>query len=115
MSQVDTRAEARTLPTDTSVAALDKSALKIDVQNLDFFYGKTQALKNVSIPFKDKTVTALIGPSGCGKSTLLRVMNRIYALYPGQVAKGAIMLDGENILDRKIDVATLRSRVGMVF
>ena len=63
----------------------------------------------------DKGVTALIGPSGCGKSTLLRAMNRIYGLYPGQRAEGQIMLDGVDILDRKIDVATLRSRIGMVF
>jgi phosphate transport system ATP-binding protein len=63
----------------------------------------------------EKGVTALIGPSGCGKSTLLRAMNRIYGLYPGQRATGEIMLDGENILDKRVDVATLRSRVGMVF
>jgi phosphate transport system ATP-binding protein len=89
--------------------------VKMRTQNLDFFYGKHQALHSVSLPVLDKGVTALIGPSGCGKSTLLRTMNRIYALYPGQHATGEIMLDGENILDRKVDVATLRSRVGMVF
>jgi phosphate transport system ATP-binding protein len=94
---------------------LAPGTIKMHAQNLDFFYGKHQALHSVSLPILDKGVTALIGPSGCGKSTLLRVMNRIYALYPGQTAKGAVMLDGENILDRKIDVATLRSRVGMVF
>ncbi|HEX4180839.1 MAG TPA: phosphate ABC transporter ATP-binding protein PstB [Caulobacteraceae bacterium] len=82
---------------------------------LDFFYGKSQALHGVSLPIIEKGVTALIGPSGCGKSTLLRTMNRIYGLYPGQRAAGEIILDGENILDRKMDVATLRSRVGMVF
>jgi phosphate transport system ATP-binding protein len=89
--------------------------VKMHTQNLDFFYGKHQALHSVSLPVVDKGVTALIGPSGCGKSTLLRTMNRIYALYPGQHATGTIMLDGENNLDRKVDVATLRSRVGMVF
>ena len=67
-------------------------------RNLDFFYGKTHALKGVSIPFAEKAVTALIGPSGCGKSTLLRALNRMYALYPGQRATGKIMLDGEDIL-----------------
>jgi phosphate transport system ATP-binding protein len=91
------------------------ATVKMRTKNLDFFYGKGQALHAVSLPIIDKGVTALIGPSGCGKSTLLRTMNRIYALYPGQRASGEIMLDGENILDRKVDVATLRSRVGMVF
>jgi phosphate transport system ATP-binding protein len=94
---------------------LAPDTIKMHARNLDFFYGKNQALHSVTLPILNKGVTALIGPSGCGKSTLLRVMNRIYALYPGQHAKGEIMLDGENILDRKVDVATLRSRVGMVF
>jgi phosphate transport system ATP-binding protein len=89
--------------------------IKMHVQNLDFFYGKNQTLHGVTLPVLNKGVTAMIGPSGCGKSTLLRTMNRIYALYPGQRAKGAVTLDGENILDSKVDVATLRSRVGMVF
>jgi phosphate transport system ATP-binding protein len=115
MSQVDTMAEAPAAPNDTSVAVLDKSSLRIDVQNLDFFYGKTRALKNVSIPFKDKTVTALIGPSGCGKSTLLRTLNRMYALYPGQRATGKIVMDGEDILSSKEDLSMLRARIGMVF
>jgi phosphate transport system ATP-binding protein len=88
---------------------------KMHVRDLDFFYGKAQALHSVNLPILNKGVTAMIGPSGCGKSTLLRTMNRIYALYPGQRANGSIMLDGENVLDRKVDVATLRSRVGMVF
>jgi phosphate transport system ATP-binding protein len=91
------------------------STVKMRTTKLDFFYGKAQALHGVSLPIIDKGVTALIGPSGCGKSTLLRTMNRIYGLYPGQRAAGEIILDGENILDRKMDVATLRSRVGMVF
>ena len=94
---------------------LPADAVKMHVKNLDFYYGKSKALHDVTLPILNKGVTAMIGPSGCGKSTLLRVMNRIYALYPGQRAEGAIMLDGENILDRSVDVATLRSRVGMVF
>jgi phosphate transport system ATP-binding protein len=94
---------------------LAPDTIKMHVRNLDFFYGKSQALHGVTLPILNKGVTALIGPSGCGKSTLLRVMNRIYALYPGQRAKGEVILDGEDILDRKVDVATLRSRVGMVF
>jgi phosphate transport system ATP-binding protein len=88
---------------------------KIEVKNLDFYYGETQALKDVTISFQDRMVTALIGPSGCGKSTLLRALNRICDLYPGHRATGAITLDGQNILEHKGDLSNLRARVGMVF
>ncbi len=88
---------------------------KLETRGLNFFYGKTQSLFDISIPFQKNGITGLIGPSGCGKSTLLRALNRIYALYPGQRAEGAVLLDGRNILDRKVDLATLRSRIGMVF
>ena len=115
MSEIDTLAEAPATANDVSVAAIDPGSAKIDVQNLDFFYGKTRALKDVSIPFKEKTVTALIGPSGCGKSTLLRTLNRMYALYPGQRATGKIMMDGQDILTSKEDLSMLRARIGMVF
>ena len=90
-------------------------AVKVSINNLSFFYGNHQALKNISLPLYLNKVTAFIGPSGCGKSTLLRVMNRIYELYPNQRAEGEVMLDGENILSRKLDVNTLRAKVGMVF
>ncbi len=89
--------------------------VKLEAKNLDFFYGKSQALHSVSLPFQTNGITSLIGPSGCGKSTLLRALNRIYALYPGQRAEGEINLDGENILDRGVDLSQLRARVGMVF
>jgi phosphate transport system ATP-binding protein len=100
---------------DTYAADLPPGSIKVDVRNLEFFYGRTQALHSISLPIKANSVTALIGPSGCGKSTLLRAMNRIYALYPGQKAKGEILLDGEDILDPRMDLTVLRSRVGMVF
>ena len=100
---------------ETSIADVDRALVKVDVRNLDFYYGKTKSLKGVSIPFARNSVTALIGPSGCGKSTLLRVLNRMYALYPGQRAEGEILLDGENILGSGVDLARLRARVGMVF
>jgi phosphate transport system ATP-binding protein len=90
-------------------------AVKVNINNLSFFYGDLQALKNISLPLYLNKVTAFIGPSGCGKSTLLRVMNRIYELYPNQRAEGEVILDGENILSRKQDVNTLRAKVGMVF
>jgi phosphate transport system ATP-binding protein len=89
--------------------------IRIDVRNLEFFYGKTQALKGITVPLYDRKVTAFIGPSGCGKSTLLRVLNRIYELYPNQTAKGEVIFDGENILGGKVDLNLLRARVGMVF
>jgi phosphate transport system ATP-binding protein len=89
--------------------------IRIDVRNLNFFYGKNRALKDITVPLMDRKVTAFIGPSGCGKSTLLRVLNRIYDLYPNQTAKGEVIFDGENILNGKIDLNLLRARIGMVF
>ena len=103
---------------DTSIAPITDRKLEIDVQSLDFFYGKTHALKGVSMPIADRAVTALIGPSGCGKSTLLRTLNRMYALYPGQRATGKIIfndLGGIDILSPRVNLPMLRSKVGMVF
>ena len=100
---------------ETHVEILPAAQVKLEARGLNFFYGKTRSLHEVSIPFKRNGITALIGPSGCGKSTLLRALNRIYALYAGQRAEGEILLDGDNILDRGVDLATLRSRIGMVF
>jgi phosphate transport system ATP-binding protein len=88
---------------------------KLELRGLDFFYGASKALKNISLRLEPHTVTAFIGPSGCGKSTLLRVMNRMYDLYPGQRAEGEVLLDGENILSPGVDLNLLRARVGMVF
>jgi phosphate transport system ATP-binding protein len=90
-------------------------AVRFEVRHLNFFYGKAQALKDISLSLRDKQITAFIGPSGCGKSTLLRVFNRMYALYPGHRAEGEVLLDGEDILAPTVDVASLRFRVGMVF
>ncbi|WP_338468439.1 phosphate ABC transporter ATP-binding protein PstB [Novosphingobium sp. ZN18A2] len=99
---------------DEPVTASIARETKIDVRNLDFFYGKNQALHSVTLPVPEHAVTAIIGPSGCGKSTLLRTLNRIYNLYPEQRAEGEILMDGQNILG-KVDLADLRRRVGMVF
>ena len=90
-------------------------SVKISVRNLDFYYGQSKALKDLTLPLYKNIVTAFIGPSGCGKSTLLRVLNRMYELYPGQRAEGEILLDGENVLDKALDLNLLRARVGMVF
>ena len=88
---------------------------KIKVKNLNFYYGKFHALKNVNLEIPDNQVTAFIGPSGCGKSTLLRTFNRMYGLYPSLRAEGEIILDGRNILDKGEDLNRLRATVGMVF
>ena len=88
---------------------------KVSVRDLRFYYGESLALKSVSVPLYRNQVTAFIGPSGCGKSTLLRVLNRIYQLYPKQRAEGEVLLDGQNILNAKEDLNSLRARVGMVF
>jgi phosphate transport system ATP-binding protein len=88
---------------------------KVQVRNLNFYYGQAHALKDVSLNLYKGQVTAFIGPSGCGKSTLLRVLNRMYDLYPGQRAEGEVLLDGENVLSPELDLNLLRSRVGMVF
>ena len=88
---------------------------KIRVENLDFFYGESRALKSIALNIADRRVTAMIGPSGCGKSTLLRIFNRMYDLYPGQRASGTVLLDETNRIDPKLDVTIVRSRIGMVF
>jgi phosphate transport system ATP-binding protein len=98
-----------------TIATTRSGASKITVRNLDFFYGKFHALKNINLEIPEKKVTAFIGPSGCGKSTLLRTFNRMYELYPEQRAQGEIVLDGENLLTSRKDVALIRARIGMVF
>jgi phosphate transport system ATP-binding protein len=105
---------AVTTPTSTS-AASEVLSNKLVARNVGFRYGDVQALRGVSMDIPERKVTALIGPSGCGKSTLLRVFNRIYAIYPKQVADGEVLLDGENILGPKFPLSRLRSKVGMVF
>ena len=89
--------------------------VKVDITDLDFYYGKGHALRDVSMAIPANSVTAIIGPSGCGKSTLLRTINRIYELYPDQYAAGSIAIDGRNILDRSYPLSDLRRLVGMVF
>jgi phosphate transport system ATP-binding protein len=88
---------------------------RIEVEHFDFWYGRNQALFDVSLKIVPRSVTAFIGPSGCGKSTLLRSINRLNELIPGAIRSGTILLDGENVHDKGMDVVTLRQRVGMVF
>ena len=88
---------------------------KLVVKDLNFYYGNDRALKDVNLTIPEKMVTAFIGPSGCGKSTLLRTFNRMYELYPKQKATGEILLDGQNLLEKRQDLNTLRAKIGMVF
>ena len=94
-----------------------QQATKASVNNLNFYYGRTHALKNLNLSLIDRQVTALIGPSGCGKTTYLRCFNRMHDLYPGNRAEGEIILwpDAINILDPQIDPLEVRMRIGMVF
>jgi phosphate transport system ATP-binding protein len=105
MAQIG-RPELRTVPGTGST--------KFKVDGLSFFYGKTQALKDVTFEIPEKRITAIIGPSGCGKTTLLRVFNRMYDLVPNARAQGSVVLDGEEILTTS-KLLPLRQKVGMVF
>ena len=91
------------------------ATVKVDIRDVSFHYGKTQALKDISLPLHDRRVTAFIGPSGCGKSTLLRILNRIYELYPNQTVSGEVLVDGQNILAPGLDLNVVRAKIGMVF
>jgi phosphate transport system ATP-binding protein len=89
--------------------------LKIQTKELNFYYGKGQALKRVSLDIKEHQITALIGPSGCGKTTFLRLLNRMNDIIPGIRLEGEVLLDGQNIYAPEVDVVEVRKRVGMVF
>ena len=87
----------------------------IEVSDLDFFYGESQALFKVNFDACPKEVVALIGPSGCGKSTFLRIMNRMNDLIPGTRVEGKVLVENKNIFDPTTDLTALRKNVGMVF
>lgn len=88
---------------------------KIQTKELNFYYGKLQALNRVTLNIKEHQITALIGPSGCGKTTFLRLLNRMNDIIPGARLDGEVLLDGHNIYDPEVDVVEVRKRVGMVF
>jgi phosphate transport system ATP-binding protein len=100
---------------DTKVDVTAGEKIKIAVRDLNFYYGNFKALKNINLDIPERKVTAFIGPSGCGKSTLLRVFNRMFELYPEQRAEGSVTLDGEDVLQSKLDVSLIRAKIGMVF
>ncbi|MGH9944205.1 MAG: phosphate ABC transporter ATP-binding protein PstB [Pyrinomonadaceae bacterium] len=89
--------------------------VKISVRGLNFFYGRAQALHNISLNLRERVVTAFIGPSGCGKSTFLRTLNRMNDTIPATRVEGEVLLDGEDVYAPGTDVVALRRRVGMVF
>ncbi|MEZ5731161.1 MAG: phosphate ABC transporter ATP-binding protein PstB [Paracoccaceae bacterium] len=91
------------------------TAVKISAEGVDVFYGESHAIKNVSVNIADRSVTAFIGPSGCGKSTFLRCLNRMNDTIDVCRVTGTILLDGEDIYDRRVDPVQLRAKVGMVF
>jgi phosphate transport system ATP-binding protein len=92
-----------------------KNNIKIKAEDINFWYGKQQALKDINIDIYEKQVTAFIGPSGCGKSTFIRLFNRMNELIPKTRHEGRILMDGENIFAPQVDVVEIRRRVGMVF
>jgi phosphate transport system ATP-binding protein len=102
----DNRIEERTL---------DMTGTKITAKNVQVYYGATHAIKDVDVEILDKTVTAFIGPSGCGKSTFLRCLNRMNDTIPICRVEGTMLLDGEDIYDRRVDPVQLRAKVSMVF
>ncbi|HET6410747.1 MAG TPA: phosphate ABC transporter ATP-binding protein PstB [Anaeromyxobacter sp.] len=89
--------------------------MKLEVRELNAFFGKNHAVRGVSLSIPERSVYAIIGPSGCGKSTFLRCLNRMHELVPGARAEGTILLDGQDLLGKGMDPVRLRRRVGMVF
>lgn len=92
-----------------------KNDIKINVRDLNLYYGTNHALKNVSMEIRENAITAFIGPSGCGKSTFLKTLNRMNDLVDGVKIEGTVTIDGDNIYDKEVDTTILRKKVGMVF
>ena len=90
-------------------------AKRLDLNNLNIYYGDFHAVQDVNLHVPPRSVTAFIGPSGCGKSTVLRCLNRMHEVIPGAYCEGEVLLDGENIYDRKVDPVAVRNTIGMVF
>src|SRR5690606_25847428 len=104
-----------TMPQRTTASRQPRSEMQIEFRDFNFYYGAYHALKDINLGLERYRVTAFIGPSGCGKSTLLRTINRMYDLYPEQRAESELLLNGEYLLDPKVDTTLLRAKVGMVF
>ena len=100
---------------DMTIHNEERPKIKIAAKNLNFFYGDHQSLFDNNLEIPENRITAVIGPSGCGKYTHLRIYNRIFELYREQRVEGEVIIDGQNILDRNVDVLELRRKVGMIF
>jgi phosphate transport system ATP-binding protein len=114
---VQQRPRMQIAPPQTQPAAKGTGPVveRIKVSDVNFFYGKKQALSNIALNIPEKHVTAFIGPSGCGKTTFLRLINRMCDVIEGVRYEGQIVLDGQNVLEKDVDVVALRRKVGMVF
>ncbi len=111
-----TETPVQTLADAPSRAAAEAAPpVRIEARRLNFFYGRTQALHDVSIRIREKSITSFIGPSGCGKSTFLRCLNRMNDIIPDTRVEGDVLLDGRSLYGPDVDVVDLRRRVGMVF
>jgi phosphate transport system ATP-binding protein len=102
-------------PSEAPTPRAEAAPAKIRVRGLDFFYGRAQALHNITLDIPERVVMAFIGPSGCGKSTFLRTLNRMNDTVPGALARGEVRIDGQDIYAPGVDVVELRRKVGMVF
>ncbi len=103
------------IPLTPEIRPAENLEIRIEVRDLNVFYGKNQALKSISVSIPQNRVTAFIGPSGCGKSTFLRSLNRLNELIPSSRVSGSVLLDGADIYRKDVDITTLRRKVGMVF
>jgi phosphate transport system ATP-binding protein len=111
-SSVALTPESRSL---TQEAEASEPRAKMSAEELCAWFGKTQVLKEITLPIREKRVTAIIGPSGCGKSTFIRCLNRLHEVIPGARSSGKVLLDGAEIYGKGMDPVRLRHRVGMVF
>ncbi len=111
----ETEAKIEPKTPEISGKKIESFTPKILVEKLNFYYGRTQALKDISIGIQENQITAFIGPSGCGKSTFLRCLNRMNDLIPGARSSGKVFLDGVDIYSKGIELSELRRKVGMVF
>ena len=102
-------------PTDVTPASVETTPVKVDVGQLNFYYGPKRALTDITIAMRTNVVTAFIGPSGCGKSTFLRTLNRMNDIIPGTRVEGRVQIDGKDVYGPGTDIVALRRHVGMVF